>query len=193
MKKIFIFFTLMFFASACCKKGVTTFVTDPEIINAGTFKDGTYLIYRDSVSGKEDSAWTTGFRKYKYPVKSTPTNKEDCYIIDYEEGYETAFLSTSSYKLRLTVMPYTINGFFEFGDFLNDNYINKHFNMTLKPFSGIFYPTFQLNGNTYENVYFNGDYENAIYFSTKSGIIKHSVKIDTSYVVKELIRSHIIK
>ena len=50
---------------------------------------------------------------------------------DYEEGYETAFLSTSSYRSRLTVRPYTIDGFFEFGDYLNDNYINKHFNMTL--------------------------------------------------------------
>ena len=63
MKKYIIFFTLFFFVSACCKKGVTSYITDPELISAGTFKVGTYYIYRDSITGIVDSIWVESFSK----------------------------------------------------------------------------------------------------------------------------------
>ncbi|MBP6455197.1 MAG: hypothetical protein KA275_00600 [Chitinophagaceae bacterium] len=208
--KYIIFFTLLFFASSCCKKGVTTFVTDLEMISAGTFKPGTYYIYKDSITGKEDSIWVESFYK---DIKLSNAEAYSKKKIDYD--------CEDKVEVYLLKLKNESNNSFEFQNITtirSTTYTNLSARLLIKPFveneietthygwykNEKFYQNYNLLSNNYSNVY-NVSRKEAIYkslqdtvlintfYSSHTGLIKYSIKTDTSLVVKELVRSHIIK
>ncbi len=206
MKKNIIFFMLLFFASACCKKGVTTYITDPEIISAGTFKVGTYYIYRDSITGVEDSIWVVDYNRAIYDMSSN-YYKSDSRCFDKTEQIRTIFKSISDTSINISYINTTAStSYSNIGYLLNKPFIIDEVQSNPKGYikNINFYPNYNFINNNYQNVYhrynkmalnnvLNDSLVTNTYYSSYSGLVKFSIQTDTSYVVKELIRSNIIK
>jgi hypothetical protein len=207
MKKILFLFSIILFFNACCKKGVTTYITDPELKNITSIQTGTYYIYRDSITGVEDSVWVEHSISQIFPVNSELYGKN--YNDKCEDHYEVHEIhlrknNDNSFPYKsINIFKNSIQGFYTF--------ISKPFETNLIKTTHYgyyrnekFFLSFNLLTNNYDNVYhvslkeaipnsLQDSVETNTYFSTETGMIKYSIKTDTSYVVKELIRSHIVK
>ncbi len=61
MKTYTILFFSLFFSFLSCKKKEIRRIDSPLLREAITFKDGSYFVYRDSISGDIDSFWVDGY------------------------------------------------------------------------------------------------------------------------------------
>ncbi len=208
MKKYIIFFTMLFFASACCKKGVTTYITDPEMISVGSFKVGTYYIYKDSTTSIEDSVWVTSNISSIIPVNAELLGKN--YNRKCEDLFETVALKMKTINNKYGEYQISNKGIRFFNYPIPELILKLPFKIGEIPSSTFilnkniqFYPSYNLNGINYDKVYqieskvfidnTNDTTFGTTFFSTTTGLLKYSIKNDTSFHVYELVRSQIVK
>jgi hypothetical protein len=192
MKNAIYIFSIILFFNACCKKGVTTYNTASEL-QWMLMPDITqpYFIFRDSITGVEDSvlAGKGGVRLFLVNGNLIGRNyNEKCE--DLFEEYTVYMFHDSLKQGHFDFLIEIENNRLNYYVFSADRIQQKSYSLSYNPFTGVYYPTFLLNGTVYNNVYYNNDINNQLYFCSNKGIIKYTYKTDTSYVVKELVRSN---
>jgi hypothetical protein len=206
LKYTIIWLTLLSCIIASCTKKTKSTAIDADVKKYFSFKKGTYWIYKDSVSGQMDSFAVENNNTVSYPGNSYNSafdDETDYYwvyangvINDTISGYWSLaqngvslyYAENSDYfSGPLFVYPFTAGYTFEY------RYIISNV-----------YPTFHLNGNTYNTVAEIGQtgpfadstgthtYNDLFYVSTDAGIIKMKFNHGTMQRNWELVRYHIV-
>ena len=187
------------------QKETVTHITNPQILNSVNFKVGTYFIYQDSITLKTDSIWVTNSFRNGYAQDPVNTIEIMGYNTINNDSIQGLVITTSSDEL---FNGSNIKGGFNLisPSLYRVNYdLNKNYQLGNGYY---FYPSYfdsiLINGRYYYNVLescvalpFKPNNIDSIalrtYYSLTEGLIKYSIKTDTSYRSWELLRSKIIR
>lgn len=185
-----------------CKKGEDTFYLSDEVKRNFSFKPGSYWIYRDSISGREDSCYLNDSKIQIVDNKgddSEPSFVELISLHFYQKPLDTSI--NDKMEIWLTVVMNKIGG----GVAVNNNNARSLFGLCLLPineknleinkFKNSIFLIDKINilGADFHNLYEIRNGEEVHFINETAGIVKMKIVNDTSIYVWELIRYKIIK
>ena len=197
------FITILFIVS--CAREKKYLITDNAVREAVNFREGSYFIYRDSMTGIEDSLWVNN---YSEGFKPTNTNNYSSLqeIISYElflkdsiVGQLRAFALDESKNIDSKITGwvfYLFNGSMAISPF-SKNIITQ--NRVSLNTSKDYFERYTIAGKVYSNVnkfetkqlhclHCVDTFRIETYYSLNSGLVKIRYIDDTVLAVKELIR-----
>lgn len=194
----FLLIFLFFLFSASCKKKEIRRIDSPLLREAITFKDGSYFVYRDSISGDIDSFWVDGFELYNSGVEHSLTIEKGVYLMYHAD-------STKKFTFRTDGEDFRGIEFMR-GKFVLDNNNQWDFTSLTNPhvsndvlkciFLGHF-ETYAINGVNYPEVYVYASIDSLnyaqSYYSSTHGLVKLEIKNNNVHVVYELLKQKVIK
>lgn len=222
MKPIYLLLSSIFycFLLSCEKGGPSYFyINNNEVKQSCSFKKGSYFIYKDSVTGSIDSFWIYDSYVNLLDINST-THTGDALFIE-QAGY--LLMNNDSIKGKVHTGACYKNGsgcnenviYAEIG-------INYPYSNSIESYGNNFYlgqKNQEKNGYSiyqhyYDSILLNGNFHYKVYqvfhkgvyaltpmdsiayttfYSLSEGVVKYSIKSDTSYHSWELVNNHIIQ
>lgn len=189
-----------------CSKSETHFPVDPYLINNFNYKPGTYWVYKDSLSGVEDSFFVTKNSPNSQPLTRNSSTYVDAIIIDglqyNSSNMKVAKWSMSlggasigwyykgsvTYSYKLISTPF-VTGIIDTSEKDSAYVISVDGNYTIngESYSGVAkYRHFCDANNYYPR------FDDTYYLNSQVGIIKMDINHDT-HKIWELQRSKIVK
>jgi hypothetical protein len=191
---------------SCEHKKIYHYLQEP-LLTAATLKQGSYFIYRDSISGAEDSVWVANFSNEYYGIDELEAKVEHYYQEIHIRLEDTSGLFMNityavsghpNIEAKMVKIGFSILAYMPFE-------INK--NIQTDVYSGYllqYYSTLQIRNKIYKHVY---EIDNRLwsagktdtqyfhsFYSGDSGLVKFRTKFTGSDMeVWELVRSRIIR
>lgn len=199
MKNLLALLIALFFFTACKKERIL-YISD-DIKRNFSYKPGSYWIYRDSVSGREDSCYVVDKNISMVDIYDRSTSQ------NYDK-YESLHINLRvaslghSYKFENTIYIKNDNFIYMFGSNytysfrvfgcplpISTSSINKYrYGNTIE-----FLPSININGKEFINNFKMNNDDGLCYFNNNVGVIKLSTVLDSTSYNYELIRYRVIK
>lgn len=190
------------------------YINNMEVKNSVSFKEGSYFVYRDSAFSTLDSFWIYHTQSNMYDVKQSTHTSAPLYA----ESIIYFLMNKDSVKGLVRSMAcktdgcdqYEIGGCIDFRICVRDCLYRTSFPIGYREESNVGYIVFQqlynsiiINGVNYNDVYrilhkevntFNwqDSIEYISYYSLTDGILKYTIKTDSSYHAWEIQNKNII-
>jgi hypothetical protein len=198
MKKYLVFISIIIAFAACKKHDDKEYVPlNTQLKNSYSFKEGSYWIYRDSLSGRTDSFYVTNYSNYN----STNTlYSEEVVAVEITQYNIGTQVSDSSHWMLVLKTGSTID-LEGYCWPLNKGFVNNDISSDY-PFINttgvIVFPTYSIQNISYSNVAaifycpgISSTNSSLIYLKDSIGIVKNCLNFDTLHYAWLLQRYHI--